>query len=253
MPAMKELEFFDSRYGQGLGWYKSLFREAGNRVCGEISPQYVHDPLVLERMRFLAGHVRLVVSFRNPADRAFSHYLMDARERSGMSESDKIREFGELVTEAGSKYVEFGFYARQLKPYIEVFGRENIHCVLFDDIAKDPAQVVRSAFEFLGVNSAFVPTALRTPVNVAKRYRSASAFRFLRGTVRIAEKMGMARLILDLKRTAVRERVLRLLEIEEEYAPLRSSIRARLVAVYRSSNFELAHLIGRDLDAWNHV
>jgi hypothetical protein len=253
MPGMKELEFFDTRYEKGLTWYMSLFEGAGTRRCGEISPQYLHDPRAVERMRFLAGHAKLLVAFRDPAERAYSHYLMDARDRPGLAEAERLRDFECVVARGGSKYVEFGHYARQLRPFIETFGPERLHCILFEDIRDRPREIMRGMFEFLGVDPGFVPSALQTKLNAAKRYRSARAFNLLRRVVRLAEMAGMSDLILYLKRTAVRDRVLRLLEVDESYTPLSPDMRRRLVEIFRESNRELSVMIGRDLDVWNRV
>jgi hypothetical protein len=253
MPVMKELEFFDARFEKGVAWYMSLFASAGTRCCGEISPQYLHDSRAAERMRILAGRAKFLVAFRDPAERAFSHFMMDARERPGMTDTELLRDFERVVAGGGSKYVEFGHYARQLRPFLENFGPDMFHFVLFEDIRERPGDVMRGVFEFLGVNPDFVPSALQVKVNAAKRYRSVRAFEFLRRAVRLAEMAGFSDLVLYFKRTAVRDRVLSLLERDEPYTPIANAMRRRLVEMYRTSNRELSTMINRDLDAWNRV
>jgi hypothetical protein len=250
MPAMKELEFFDSRYDLGLEWYQSCFNAAGGRLCGEISPQYMHNSAAFDRMRFLAGRCKLIVAFRNPIDRAFSHFLMDAREWSGVSDEEKLERFRQLVEEGGSKYVEFGFYARQLRPYVEAFGLSNIHVVLFDDIRERPGEVMQGLLTFLGVDDSFVSSQLGTPVNAAKRYRSPRLFRLMRRLVRLLEAVGVGRFVLFLKRTAVRDRIIAMFEVDQAYSPLPASLRRRMLAIYEDDCAELSRLIDRDLSFW---
>jgi hypothetical protein len=253
LPRMKEIEYFDARYALGDDWYRGFFSEAGERVCGEISPQYVHAPQAFERIAPLAGRVRLVVCLRNPAERAFSHYLMDARAFPDMSHAEKLRDFEWLVREGGSKYLEYGHYAKQLEPYLERFGREAIHAVFYDDITDDPAAVVADVCRFLGVDDSHSPAALAVRVNAAKRYRSVRLFRTLQRGVRVAEHLGLEPLILRLKRNGLRDRVLGALETREEYEPLPVELRHRLVGRYAAGNTRLGAILGRDLSAWNVV
>ena len=253
MPRMKELEYFDTRHGQGDDWYRGFFAEAGDRVCGEISPQYVHAPEAFERIAPLSGRVRLIVCFRNPADRAYSHFLMDARAEAGLSSEAKARRFDELVRAGGSKYVQFGHYADQLQPYLERFGREAVHAVFYDDIVADPQRVVRDLCAFLGVDASFVPASLSARVNASKRYRSVRLFRLLQGGVRLMERVGLGELVLYLKRTAVRDRVLEALEVPEGYEPMWPQTRRELVRIYAEGNARLGQRFGRDLRRWSRV
>jgi hypothetical protein len=176
---------------------------------------------------------------------------MDAREWPGVSEAEKLRRFSALVEQGGSKYLDFGLYAQQLRPWIETFGRGNMHVVLFDDIAMRPSTVIRDLLGFLGVDPSFVPSRLEEPVNAAKRYRSPRLFGALRRALRMAERLRLGGLILWLKRTTVRDRVLALLEVEQPYGGLPPRLRQQLADFYALPNEELSRLVGRDLRAWS--
>lgn len=253
MPRMKELEYFDKRHEQGDDWYRGFFDEAGDRVCGEISPQYMHAPEAFERIAPLAGRVRLIVCFRNPADRAYSHFLMDARAETGLPSEAKARRFDELVRAGGSKYVRFGHYADQLQPYLQRFGREAVHAVFYDDIVTDPLGVVRGVCAFLGVDKTFVPASLGARVNPSKRYRSVRLFNLLQGGLRVMERVGFGEVVLYLKRTAVRDRVLAALEVPEGYGPMLPQTRRELARIYAETNARLGQLLDRDLSGWSRV
>jgi hypothetical protein len=250
LPRMKELEYFNSQYERGVEWYKSFFADAGARLCGEVSPQYVHDPDAARRMAQLSGRLKLISCFRNPVDRAYSHFMMDARAHAGLSDRDKARMFDELVRAGDSKYVRFGFYAAQISPFVEIFGRQAIHAVFFDDIRDKPHDVLRDICIFLGVASDFVPNSLMGSVNSSKRYRSVWLFNTLRGTVRLADRIGLGELIMFLKRIAIRDRVLELLEVPDQYHPMSRDTRRRLAATYADSNRRLGEIFDRDLSTW---
>jgi hypothetical protein len=204
-------------------------------------------------MEQLAGRVKLIVCFRNPVDRAFSHYLMDARAEPGLSYAEKAWQFDALVRQGGTKYVRFGHYADQVAPYLARFGRAAIHPVFFEDIAVDPIRVFRDVCVFLGVASDYVPDKLGTRVNASKRYRSAPLFNFLRSGVRTMERIGLDGLVLFLKRTAVRDRILAIVEVRDDYEPMLPVTRRTLMEIYAEGNGRLSRMFGRDLASWNRA
>ena len=75
IPKYPEIDFFNERiktstWKRGFDWYKSLFKEGF--VCGEKSPSY---HVVAERLQRYLPDVKIIMSLRNPTDRAFSAYF----------------------------------------------------------------------------------------------------------------------------------------------------------------------------------
>ena len=77
MSPAKDLYFFDRYYDRGLAWYLSQFTGAGpeHLVVGEVCQDYLFHPDAPERMAASLGSCRMMVTLRDPADRAFSSYL----------------------------------------------------------------------------------------------------------------------------------------------------------------------------------
>ena len=82
---IKGVHYYDSNYARGLRWYRSHFPlQAGGRhlvrpglspaIAGEASPYYLFHPLAAERLARDFPDVRIIVSLRDPVDRAYSHY-----------------------------------------------------------------------------------------------------------------------------------------------------------------------------------
>ena len=71
-----------------------------------------------------------------------------------------------------SKPLNRGLYFKHLKPYFELFSRENILVLFYEDIKKDPSQVLAQMFSFLGVNANFKPPSLNQIINPSKTYKS---------------------------------------------------------------------------------
>ncbi len=253
LPTMKEIQYFDENYALGPDWYRRLFAAAGSRVTGEITPRYITRKETLSRLRDVPQHVKFLVSFRNPVDRAYSHFQMDMREATGISESQKVELFETATQDLESEYFRFGLYGEQVSLFVEEFGIDRFHFVLFDDIAACPEKVLAGMYAFLGLNDDFLPESIRTRANESKRYKSVRLFRFMRKLVRIGEAAGLTRLILWLKVTGVRDKVIGLMERSENYRPMHAATRARLAELYAPSIRQLADIIDKDLSAWQRA
>ena len=49
-------------------------------------------------------------------------------------------------------YVEFGMYYEQVKRYFDIFGREQVKVIIFEEFVQHPEQTVNEVLAFLGVN-----------------------------------------------------------------------------------------------------
>jgi hypothetical protein len=203
MSQQKEIDFFSYHYDHGLQWYEDNFIATGNSVAfGEISPSYFHEPGVPERLRRHYPEVKLIVSLRNPLQRAISNHVHEIR--IGHLTGD------DLSLERGLKnnpmYVEKGLYAKHLQRWLEYFPREQILILLFEDIVGDRVESARRIYRFLGIDEDHRSVALdnRSNPSYLNRYKGLEAFRKrIRTAVRrlgfnfawdVAAKLGMRRL-----------------------------------------------------------
>ena len=217
--------------------YEALFSGVtSERAVGEVSPQYFRCPTAARRIHDVLPRAKLVASLRNPADRAFSGFLM--RTRRGETVGDA---HDELTPD--SSHVKEGFYYARLERFYAAFDREQIKIYLFDDFRKSPTDLVRDLFGFLGVDSGFVPdtTVKHNPANVPK---SALLNRILYQpkVIRGAKAVLPARLEQAAKR--LRQRNLR---PAPSFPP---DLRAQLLEHYREDIHRLEELIDRDLSVW---
>ncbi len=165
VPREKELHFFDDNknFTRGHEYYERFFKAVQNETAvGEITPSYMFLEDVPGRIRAtLSDGVRLIFMLRNPADRAFSHYLMSRWQgyetetflRALELEGDRLK-VGGHVERLSFSYLERGFYSACIKRYLRHFSREQMHFVIFDDeFMQRREDTLRGLFEFLGVQS----------------------------------------------------------------------------------------------------
>ena len=214
--------------------YEAAFAGAsGETAVGEVSPQYFRSPTAAERIHSHLPDVQVIVSLRNPAERAFSGYLMRIRR------GEPVKSPSEDLS-ADSSHVREGFYYRRMKRYFDVFPREQIKVLLFDDFRRDPAQVMNELFSFIGVDPGFRPdTAPRhNPANVP-RSRILNRLLYQPAVIRTAKAVVPERLHGSAKK--VREVNL------EEPPKMSPELRSRLLALYREDILNLEGLLQKDL------
>jgi|SRR5215468_12481331 len=144
----KDLYFFNRYYDRGLDWYRAQFRgaQADSEIVGEVCPDYLACPDAPKRIRACLGtDVRLMVTLREPAARAFSSYLY--LRKHGLAR-DGFRQ----ATLTAPELLDEGRYATHLRRYLRYFDRESLYIAVFDDLEADPQKFLDGVTDWLGVS-----------------------------------------------------------------------------------------------------
>jgi hypothetical protein len=228
--------------------YEKLFRGAeGYPAVGESSVRYLSAPSAPEIIHQLAPQMKLIVSLRQPAERAFSafsHNLRDGLEPCH-NFADAILQDRKGLRDDWSfcRYLDRGFYYQSLKRYLEYFPREQMHISLLEDLKDDSHGLMRRIYRFLGIDEQFQPDAdqvhnksgiIRNPVLRFMWTRSNS----LRSAIRP--------LLPPRLRHAAFEWVIQ----DLEKLPFPKEQRAELTDYYRQDIMQLQDLLDRDLSHW---
>ena len=243
VPKEGEVDFFSFYYHRGLSWYSRFFDSASPQaICGEKSPSYMVTPEAAQRINHHVPDAKLIFVLRNPIDRAYSHYCMHAR--VGAVSKDI-----EMELRGGTRIVDEGLYYTHLSRYIDLFGRDKILCLLYEDLKNDPRTFIRDVYAFIGVSSEFEPPSLFERHHAKKtlpRFTQVNRL-FANAAKRLAGsgKLGSA---LDEKlRAAGIDRSLRMINPRATYPEI-SPNKKRFLAEYYASDIEkLSDLLHRDL------
>jgi hypothetical protein len=154
MSRRKETDFFleDENWDRGLEWYASHFDPAAP-VRGETSTGYTNLPAsagTADRIRSVVPGTKLIYIVREPLDRMLSHYLH--RRATGVER----RSLAEALSDPRESYVTRSCYATQLKPFLELFPREQILVDTRERLLRERQATLRRIFEFVGVDASFV-------------------------------------------------------------------------------------------------
>ena len=170
MSTQKETDFFSDSaiqkqglyYGENrintLEKYHNLFPTTQEKKYGEASVSYLFYEDVPEKIKAYNSKGKIIIMLRNLVDRAFSHYLMDYRLgliSSTLEEVIECKSYNKKSKLFYQQYIELGLYFKQVKRYLEIFGSENVHIILYQDFKNDIEVVMKKVYHFLEVDSKF--------------------------------------------------------------------------------------------------
>ncbi|MGD1889034.1 MAG: sulfotransferase domain-containing protein [Cyclobacteriaceae bacterium] len=148
----------------GLFRLNKLLKNLDQSKCiGIKRPNYLSRLEVPERIKKINRDIKLILILRNPLERlrsAYFHYM-----NYGFSPVLPLNEGVEKILSGKlfAKYhhtaslIEFGFYAKFLKIYLQEFDHSNLLVLLHDDLKKDKLSVIRRCYSFLNIDTNFVP------------------------------------------------------------------------------------------------
>lgn len=162
----KELRFFLEPRDWSNPDYSTYRRPARGRahLAGDATPGYLFYPGALERMRRYDPEMRLMASFRDPLERAFSHWAMERGRRDSYPDlPEAIERWGDDDLPApvsddaspspllqGSPFAR-GLYGAQLERALGCYPREQWLLVEFRQLLDDPHTVLDRATDHLGL------------------------------------------------------------------------------------------------------
>jgi hypothetical protein len=240
--------------------YLRLFEgRDGEPAAGEASPSYLWDEEAPWRIKKAVPEAKIIAILRHPVDRALSDYAQTVRwegETLPLLEALKQGHYAQPKTYGITRlYVDLGFYAEQVRRYLEAFGEGRVRIFLYEDLERDPGALLRSVLEFLDVDPGYADS-VETDVQYNKYSIPKEG-----PLARVAEKVLKSRtfrspqfralrmrLIPDAK---LRFRIRQFLRFREDAKPeMDPESRRFLMNLYREDIRELQGLIGRDLEHW---
>lgn len=229
--------------------YLRLFAHTTDeKAIGDISPRYLHTPGAAERIHRRHPDARLIAIFRQPADRAWSNYMM--RRRDGFEPCDTLEaalaaEPQRVAENWGSgRYFEGGLYGDYVGRYLELFDRRQMRFYLFDDLVENPVGLFRDLFGFLGVDPDFVPDMSYRPNPSGELSNPLLRWAWTR-THPVRDRVRL--LLPKTIRQAVSRWVTGQPMNRRRFPP---ALRAQLTERYRDQILLLGDLIDRDLSHW---
>lgn len=224
--------------------YAALYaRGAAHRYRGDASPSYLWDPDSPGRIKEAVPDARIIISLRDPVERAYANYLghirhgLDPRPfhdavRAELADADVD------LTAIPAPYVTRGFYDEQVHRYLDAFGDATL-ILLFEEFVADVRGTMHRVFEWLSVDPAPAETLDIAPV-----------YPFLAPRNAVVGKLVQLPWLRTTANAVLRGRPRRRLDrvvFSTSKPPLDPEVRRLLRAVYAPHDARLRELLGRSL------
>lgn len=202
MSKRKEPKYFSTdEYSRGASFYRNEYFKhyAEEPIVGEACPNNVWIPYVGDRIAESSDNPKFIIMLRNPVDRFYSDWSHFKNMRPGREprsfekvvsdnvvslDLDAFEFEGDYVSQMDVrggcytlKYLEQSHYYHHSNRYVEKFGLENIHFVIFEDFIKNQQAEASKIFDFIGVEDFnIVETMLNENVKDANKKNWASKY-----------------------------------------------------------------------------
>jgi len=256
MSREKELYFFDSdlwarpEWAPTLEQYLANFSSAGacQKVIGEATPSYLRSKRAPTEIKSFSPEARIIIMLRNPLDVMYSLHAQALRFGTEpiwsfelALEADKERE-----GRASLGYWQFTDFPDQVKRYFNLFGRERVHIVIFDDLKKDLGSVCQGILRFLDVSPYLAPISGARNANINLRIaglqrimaRPPRTFRIIRRALPKQLRGNISRWLFGWNL------------VERPRPSMHHELKNRLQREFEPKVQELSNLLERDLSGW---
>jgi hypothetical protein len=240
--------------------YLKLYENVRDEVAiGDASASYLWVNNTPKLMHDAIPKARIIIMLRDPVERAFSHYLMHLSDGSetklSFYDALKCDYENELSGGATSShlYIGYGLYSKQVKRYLDIFGRQQIKILIFEEFVQNTRVAVLGVLEFLGIKG-----VTELPDNIEEAYNTYSAPRF-RHVPHLINFMASLRNQIASKQESVkfqnlqsgptRKRVIlrKILTKGSSKPSMPEEARIFLEDLYRDDVFTLQQMLGRSL------
>jgi Sulfotransferase domain len=251
------------RYGADRERYLALFGGAATaQRVGEASTRYLYSRDAPRLIADEVGDARIVAILRNPVDFIASlhaHKLAggteDLESLEAALDAEDDRHAGRRIPADSNPhlatYRDRARFGEQLPRWIDTFGRDRVHVMVFEETVADPAPHFRRLLEFLGVDPDYRPDTFAAH-NVAHGARGGLLRKLARTrAVQFVAWRVLPAVIGDARTRALSRRVghSKLRRRATARAEVPAALRQRLEAELRPDVDRLSALLGRDLGA----
>lgn len=247
--------------------YFNLYKDVQEQhlAIGDASVFYMYSKEAIRHIRDFKPEAKLIAMLRNPVEmvHAMHSQVVYSRDENELD----FEKAWELIpmrkrSEALGKftrdpktlfYDEIGKLGEQLERVLNIFPKEQVMIIFFDDFKKDTASIYKQTLDFLDLP--FHPANL-TPVNQNKKQRIQWLANFTERPPEVLVKpyLQVKKLLgLEGKALGLKDPLQKVNVTEVKRESLSSSMQQKIIDAYREDIQKLASLTGRKLDHWLKV
>ncbi|HVM48564.1 MAG TPA: sulfotransferase [Candidatus Acidoferrum sp.] len=261
-----DLQFGAQFYRRDRAAYLAEFAPCQGRLrAGESSVWYLFSRKAAAEIRAFNPEARIIIMLREPAEMLyslFSQFRFDGNEclpsfEEALAAEDDRRAGRRLSRQTyfpqGLVYRDTARYTEQVQRYFDVFGREQVHVIIYDDLKADPRGTYCRVLEFLEVDPTHVPANFQV-INGNKTVKHSALRSLLNDPLLRSTAVAIGRRLPRPVFNALHDAERRLWKFNtrpEKRASLAPETRARLRQEFAPEVKRLSALLGRDLTHWS--
>lgn len=188
----QEIHYFDKgfNYAKGLAWYEKHFEAVTTETAiGEKTPEYLwangkgwedHLGDVHKNLANTLPNARLIITLRNPVDRAISaiNHIIRSQRISPLHDINELLIGKKEHLVEGYGVIEKGMYYEQLLAYQRLYPEEQILILVFEEMIKYPQASLETVSEFLEVSKNEALVRENKEINKSKFSRTKLAINY---------------------------------------------------------------------------
>lgn len=232
--------------------YAALFEAVTDEsAIGEASVNYLfnHQTSVAQ-IHKIVPQAQILIILRHPAERAYSDFLMHLRDSIN---PDSRRALAQQIKQRAhaSHTIRKGLYCEGIQHFQQIFGPEQVHVFLYDDLKKSAVTFMQTMYATVGVDADFEPNmALRSQTAQVPKNQTLNRLLRKQNPLRSLIAGGLKFVLSEQRRQALRANLIQLNSAGKQAVPLTPADRAALIDFYREDILQLQDLLQRDLSAW---
>jgi len=247
--------------------YSNFFQKCDkDKLIGEYTPGYMYSYEAAKNIKKVNSNIKIIACLRNPIERTISSYYFSKTRGEVLFDDLEQRINDDLDNFENEKisYIERGNYFKYLKHYFRLFPHKNIFVTIFEDIEKNPKKFIHELYNFLDVESNFMPPSLEQKINFATNNRrhfpgftklffqtreklnNTKKGKAIIKIIKILQLNRIVILLLNLNLKNVKNT--KIIEIKKQ--PLSQKTKQRLLKLFKNDIENLEKIINRDLSHW---
>ena len=188
----KEMHFFgaDLRADEASHYTRDRYlsrlnegKHVDTRYLGEASVWYLYSQTAAYEIKEFSPSAKILIMLRNPVDMLYSLYYQFLHEgkflpsfKEAIEQEEELRKKAEPMFSEGKRlreamHTDLARFHEQVNRYLNVFGKENVKIIIYDDFRKNIQKVYEEILDFLEIDSCLIPEKFEK-INSHKRYKN---------------------------------------------------------------------------------
>jgi len=137
--------------------YLKLYEKVTDeKIIGDASTFYLSDPGASSQIFKTVPDAKILISLRNPIERAYSHYMMHSTKKQLTTSFHEqlLKELNQSLDPSTLQIrFDLGLYSEDVKRFLNTFGKKNVKVIVFEEFIKNVDGIVEEILKFLDLDS----------------------------------------------------------------------------------------------------